>query len=265
MITGHTLFAPLLAHPCSHVRTPGVFNAACARRDIDMVMVPVDIPQQGLAELVSALRQSANLAGFVVTIPHKTPIAALCDRLHGAAEMLGVCNVVRKEADGTLTGAMFDGEGFVAGLRHCGHDPAGRRALLIGAGGAASGVAHALVAAGVAQLTIMNRSEEKARHLAYLLRARFPDANIALHADHGEPHDVVINGTSLGMQPSDPLPMSADSLPPGALVAEVVMQPDITPFLDAARARGHDIHKGVHMVEQQVNLLIDFLRCTTTA
>jgi shikimate dehydrogenase len=260
MITGHTLFAPLLAHPCTHVRTPGVFNAGWARRGIAMVMVPFDIPPQGLADLVAALRGSANLAGFVVTIPHKTPIAAHCDRLQGAAEMLGVCNVVRKEVDGTLTGAMFDGDGFVAGLRHCGHDPAGRRALLIGAKGAASGVAHALVVAGVARLTILNRSVEKAAHLAGLLRARFPDADIRVGAKADETHDLVINGTSLGMKPRDPLPMPTDDLPAGALVAEVVMQPDLTPFLDLAKARGHAIRKGIHMVEQQVNLLIDFLR-----
>lgn len=262
MITGHTRFAPLLAHPSTHVRTPGVFNAACAARQVDMVMVPLDVPPAALPGVVGSLRRVANLAGFVVTIPHKTPIAALCDRLVGAAAMLGVCNVVRKESDGTLTGAMFDGEGFVAGLRHCGHDPAGQRALLLGAGGAASGVAHALVAAGVARLTIRNRSRDRAEHLARLLAGQFPQADIRVTDGGDEPHDLVVNGTSLGMQPADPLPQDPDSLPGGALVAEVVMQPDITPFLAAAQARGHRVHKGIHMVEQQVHLLIDFLHAS---
>jgi len=259
MITGHTRFAPLLAHPSTHVRTPGVFNAACAARQVDMVMVPLDVPPAALPDIVASLRAVANLAGFVVTIPHKTPIAALCDRLVGAAEMLGVCNVVRKEADGTLTGAMFDGEGFVAGLRHCGHDPAGRKILLLGAGGAASGVAHALVAAGVGQLSIRNRSMAKAAQLADMLKSQFPGADIRLDAGEPEAHDLVVNGTSLGMKPADPLPVDVGSLAEGTLVAEVVMQPDITPLLAAAAARGLATHKGINMVEQQVNLLIDFL------
>ncbi len=224
-----------------------------------MVMVPLDVPPASLPGLVGSLRTVANLAGFVVTIPHKTPIAALCDRLVGAAEMLGVCNVVRKEADGTLTGAMFDGEGFVAGLRHCGHDPAGMNVLLIGAGGAASGVAHALLGAGVTGLTLQNRSPSKAEALANLLRTKFPTTSISVGAGGTQDYDLVINGTSLGMKPSDPLPMDVDSLHESAIIAEVVMQPDITPFLAASQARGHRIHKGIHMVERQVDLLVDFL------
>lgn len=259
MITGTTRFVPLLAHPCRHVRTPGVFNADCAARGIDMVMAPLDVTPQMLAPTVAALRAVGNLAGFVVTIPHKTAIAALCDRLTGAAALIGACNIVRREADGSLTGGMFDGEGFVAGLRHQGHDPAGRRVLLIGAGGAASGVAHALVAAGVACLTIANRSHEKAALLADQLRATFPQARIEAGPADPAGHDLVVNGTSLGMHDGDALPVDPARLEPGALVAEVVMQPDVTPLLRAAEARGLAIHKGLHMVERQVGLLVDFL------
>ena len=117
MISGTTRFVPLLAHPCRHVRTPGVFNAECTQRGIDMAMVPLDVRPDMLAQTIAALRAMENLAGMVVTIPHKTEVARLCDRLTGAAQMLGVCNIIRRETDGSLTGAMFDGEGFVAGLR----------------------------------------------------------------------------------------------------------------------------------------------------
>ncbi|SEO22198.1 shikimate dehydrogenase [Gemmobacter aquatilis] len=259
MITGTTRFAPLLAHPCRHVRTPKVFNAECAARQIDMVMLPLDVQPQMLQPTVAALRAVGNLAGMVVTIPHKTAIATLCDRLTGAAALVGACNIVRREADGSLTGGMFDGEGFVAGLRHQDHDPAGRRVLLIGAGGAASGVAHALVAAGVDSLTIANRSAEKAALLVEQLRSAFPQARLGIGPANPRGHDLVINGTSLGMHEGDALPLDPDRLSPGTLVAEVVMQPDVTPLLRAAEARGLAIHKGLHMVEQQVGLLVDFL------
>lgn len=259
MITGHTRFVPLLAHPSTHVRTPGVFNGGCAARQVDMVMVPLDVPPMALTDVVGSLRKVRNLAGFVVTIPHKTAIAELCDRLVGAAAMVGACNVVRKDPDGSLTGAMFDGEGFVAGLRYQGHDPAGRRVLLIGAGGAASGVAHALLGAGVLRLKILNRSLEKAAQLRDLLQLEFPKAEVVLFDGNTADCDMVVNGTSLGMKAEDPLPIPVDHIPSGALVAEVVMQPDITPLLAAALARNLPVHKGIHMVEQQVRLLMDFL------
>lgn len=259
MISGTTRFVPLLAHPCRHVRTPGVFNAECAGRGIDMAMVPLDVRPDMLAQTIAALRAMENLAGMVITIPHKTEVAQYCDRLTGAAEMLGVCNIIRRETDGSLTGAMFDGEGFVAGLRHRGHDPAGRRVLLIGAGGAASGLAHALAGAGVARLTIANRSAEKAELLVGQLAAVFPGVDIGAGPADPAGYDLVINGTSLGMHAGDALPVDPDRLGPGTLVAEVVMQPDVTPLLAAAEARGCRIHKGINMIEQQVRLLVDFL------
>ncbi len=259
MITGTTRFTPLLAHPSRHVRTPGVFNAECAARGLDMVMVPLDVTPAGLAATVAALRGVANLAGMVVTIPHKGAVAALCDRLTGAAEMLGVCNIIRREPDGSLTGAMFDGEGFVAGLRQEGYEPSGKSVLLVGAGGAAAGLAHALAAAGVARLTIANRSPDKAEALASDLRAVFPGVNIGAGPADPAGYDLAINGTSLGMHEGDALPFDAARLLPGTLVAEVVMQPDVTPLLTAAAARGCRVHKGVHMITAQVRLLVDFL------
>lgn len=258
-ITGQTRFVPILAHPCRHVRTPGVFNAACAERGADMVMAPLDVAPDALAGAVAALRQVANLAGMVVTIPHKTAVAGLCDRLVGAAALLGVCNVVRREADGSLTGAMFDGEGFVAGLRAAGHEPRGRRVLLVGAGGAAAGLAHALATAEAAELVVANRSPARAEELVALLRGAFPRARLAAGPADPAGFDIVVNGTSLGMHEGDALPVDAARLAAGTLVAEVVMKPDVTPLLVAAAARRCAVHKGVHMIEAQARLLVDFL------
>ncbi len=259
MITGTTRFVPILAHPCRHVRTPGIFNAECAAREIDMAMVPMDVAPERLEAMVAALRGVENLAGMVVTIPHKAAIAAFCDRLTDAAAMLGVCNIIRREADGRLTGAMFDGEGFVAGLREQGHEPRGKSVLLVGAGGAAAGLAHALAGAGVGRLTLANRSPAKAEALAAALGAAFPGITVDLGPMDPAGYDIAVNGTSLGMHAGDPLPFDPARLSPGTLVAEVVMQPDVTPLLTAAAARGCPTHKGLHMITAQVRLLVDFL------
>ena len=260
MITGHTRFVPLLAHPCRHVRTPPLFNAECERQQQDIVMVPLDITPDRLRATVDSLRAIENLAGMVITIPHKAAVAALCDRLVGAAALVGACNIVRRERDGSLTGGMFDGEGFVAGLLHRGHDPAGKRVLLVGAGGAASGVAHALLGASVASLTIANRSPEKAEILARQLRGLFTNARIETGPPDPRGFDIVVNGSALGMHAGDALPVDVDRLDAGTVVGEVVMQPDVTPLLAAAEARGCVVHKGIHMIEQQVRLLVDFLK-----
>ena len=260
MISGKTRFVPLLAHPARHVRTPSPFNAECLRQGLDMVMAPLDVRPDMLERTVASLREVENLAGMVITIPHKGAVAALCDRLVGAASLVGACNIVRREADGSLTGGMFDGEGFVAGLRHRGYEPAGQRALLVGAGGAASGVAHALLQAGVVELTIANRSAGKAHHLASQLAMAFPQARIAAGAADPAGYDLVVNGTALGMHAGDALPVDAGRLDAGCIVAEVVMQPDMTPLLVAAEARGCRVHRGIHMIEQQVRLLVDFLK-----
>ncbi|WDZ79100.1 shikimate dehydrogenase (plasmid) [Ensifer adhaerens] len=260
MISGNTRFVPLLAHPCRHVRTPPLFNAECERQGLDMIMVPLDVRPDMLQQTVFSLRAVENVAGMVITIPHKGSVSALCDRRVGAAELVGACNVIRREADSTLTGGMLDGEGFVAGLRHEGHEPAGRRTLLVGAGGAASGVAHALLQAGVVDLTIANRSSEKAEYLARQLAVSFPHARVVVGSAHPGGYDLIVNGTALGMHEGDPLPVDPVGLDKGSVVAEVVMQPDMTPLLIAAEASGCRVHRGIHMIEQQVQLLVDFLR-----
>ncbi len=260
MISGKTRFVPLLAHPAQHVRTPSRFNAECERQGLDMIMMPLDVRPDMLDQTVASFRAIANIAGMVITIPHKASAARLCDRRVGAATLVDACNIIRREADGSLTGGMFDGEGFVAGLRHQGHDPAGFRTLLIGAGGAASGVGHALLGAGVMDLTIANRSLHKAEHLARQLAGAFPDASVVAAAADPAGYDLVVNGTALGMHENDALPIDVDRLDKGTIVAEVVMQPDMTPLLIAAEKRGCHIHKGIHMIEQQVRLLVDFLK-----
>ncbi|WP_376100977.1 shikimate dehydrogenase family protein (plasmid) [Roseomonas sp. CCTCC AB2023176] len=254
-----TRVAVHLAHPADHVRTPGLFNTRCAERGVDAVLVPWDVMPAHLAASVSALRQVRNLAGVVVTMPHKRSVASLCDELHGDASALGACNVARKLPDGRLVGSMHDGSGFVAGLRRRGHDPRGRRALLVGAGGAASAVALALVAAGVARLGISNRTASVAAALVDRIRGAHPAADVAVVPPRAQGYDLVVNGTPLGMHANDPLPLDLAGLWPDTVVAEMIMQPDVTLLLHEAERLGAVAHRGVHMITEQIDLIIDAL------
>lgn len=259
MITGKTRLYAIIADPVAQVRTPEVFNDIFAQNGCDAVLVPVHVAPEGLEAVLAGFKAMKNLGGFVTTVPHKTAVAALCDELGAAGRAIGSVNAVRREADGRLVGDMFDGTGFIAGLRSQGHEPAGRRALVVGAGGAASAIAFALVEAGVASLTLANRTRSKAEEIASRLAALFPDRQVTVGDADPTGHDLVVNATLLGMKPDDPLPVDPILLTPAMTVAEVVMKPETTPLLAAASAKGCTIHHGRHMLDQQVRLILNHL------
>ena len=262
IITGATRLIGVVADPIGHIRTPQAMNRLFEEQGIDAVVVPMQVGPDDLAALLAGLRRVASLSGLVVTVPHKAAVTALCDALGPEAALVGAANAVRRTADGRLGGEMFDGLGFVDGLRREGIDPAGHDALLVGAGGAASAIAFALTRTGVARLTIANRSAGKAEALARRIRDAFPEVRVEAGAPDPRGHSLVVNGTSLGLKPGDPLPLPAERLEAGTVVAEVIMQPPRTPLLTAAAAAGCRVHEGRHMLDAQLALLAAFITGT---
>jgi shikimate dehydrogenase len=265
MITGKTKLYAILADPISHVRTPEVFNERFARDGSDAVLVPIHVAPEGLPAMLAALRVMKNLGGVIVTVPHKTAVVSLCDELGEAARIIGAVNAVRREDDGRLVGDNFDGTGFLAGLRLQGYEPAGRRVLLLGAGGAAAAIAFALASAGVAQLTIANRTRSKAEELVERLVKFVTACHIAAGDADPTGHDLVINTTSLGMKPDDPLPIDVTLLSPDMTVAEIIMKPETTPLLAAAKGKGCPVHYGRHMLDQQIRLMAKHIGATASS
>jgi shikimate dehydrogenase len=264
-ITGNTRVFAILADPIHHVKTPQGINRLLRERGIDGVMVPLHVGADGLDALVRGLRRMQNLDGFVVTVPHKTAVVALCDELTPVAERIGAVNVVRRLPDGRLRGGMLDGDGFVAGLRREGIEPRGRSAYLAGAGGAASAIALALAEAGVSRLTIANRTPAKVHQLVERIAPAFPGTVFSLGSDDPSGHELVVNGTSLGLGPGDALPLDAGRLDPSQIVAEIIMQPAETPLLAAARARGCRVHPGAPMLACQIELMAAFMGAPGTS
>lgn len=262
-ISGHTRVYAILADPVHHVQTPQRLNALMRARGHDGVMVPVHVAADDLAMVVAGLKGVKSLGGFVVTVPHKTAIVALCDEVSRQAQLVGAVNCVRREADGRLVGEILDGLGFVAGLRREGFDPKGRRVLLLGAGGAANAVAFALAEAGIVDLAIANRTRAKSEDLARRLAQAFPELHVDLDGTDPADRDIVVNGTSLGLAEGDPLPVDVARLTHRQIVAEVIMQPRVTALLAAAQAKGCRVHYGLPMLECQLEMMADFMGITS--
>ena len=259
-VTGTTRVFGTIAHPADHVRAPMVFNPLFAARGLDHVMVPVDVPPAALADVVRALRGMPNFGGLAVTIPHKMEMAKLCDTLGPEAQLTGAVNAVRFDADGSMHGDNFDGAGFVAGLRHQGHEPAGKTVLMVGAGGAARAIALALCEAGVGRLLISNRTAEKADAIVQALAdlGGHHQAKTAVGHD-GAGVDMIVNTTSLGLHDGDALPIPLDEAGANTLIAEIIMVPAHTAWLADAEARGMTTHYGRHMLDCQIDLIGDFI------
>ena len=258
MITGTTRLYAIIGDPVAHVRTPMAFNAYFAERTIDAVCLPFHIGRDALEDGWRGLRGLLNLDGFIVTAPHKAGAARLCDRLVADGKHVGVANTIRREADGSFTGTLLDGRGFVAGLSASGHDVVGKRVFMAGAGGAANALAFALADSGVSALTIHNRTRARAEDLVARVGAAYPACTVRLGTSDAAGHDIAVNATSLGLEPGDALSFDLASVDRGALVAEVVMMPHMTSLLLQAEARGHPVHSGTHMLDGQLGEMMEF-------
>jgi shikimate dehydrogenase len=265
LVTGHPqVFYGLLGSPVRHVRSPGLITARLAERGLPGKVVALDISAANLAQALAGFRLVDNLAGFLVTMPHKEAIAELVDSLTPEAAAAGAVNIVRRNSDGTLSGGQLDGAGFVAAMKNGGTDPAGQLIHIAGAGGVSAGIAAALAAAGAGRIVIANRSPARAQVLVTRLAAAYPAVEFGVGENVAADAQILINATSLGLNADDPLPFPEHTLLPGRFVGDVVNIATQTPILKLAAERGCRIQAGQAMVEPQLDLMLDFFGQDTT-
>jgi shikimate dehydrogenase len=258
-ISGSTMLCAIVADPIHHVQTPQVFNALMRQWDKDALLVPMHVVPNGLNEVIHGLRKVENLAGFVVTVPHKSTVLEYCDEASARARAVGAVNVVRRMADGRLEGDILDGIGFVDGLRQSGVDPRGMGVFMAGAGGAANAIAFGLAEAGIASLGIWNRTRSKSEDLRDRLLCLYPDLPIRIATNDPVGAELVVNATSLGLREGDLLPLDVGKLKADQVVAEVIMNPKMTPLLLSAESRGCRICLGAPMLDCQLILMAEFM------
>lgn len=255
--SGATRVLFIVGDPIAQVKSPSGVTAQLRQRGADAVVVPAQVAPADLAGWVAAMRAQKNVDGIIVTVPHKFAALALCDELSPRSRSIGAVNVMRRTARGGWYGDMCDGQGYVVGLRKAGCEPRGLRALLVGAGGAGSAIAHALVDAGVAHLALHEADVARREALAAKLRAYGPVVPTVGSADPSG-HDLVINATPMGMKAGDPLPFDVTTLSPTQFVGDVVTMPAVPPLIAAARERGCRTMTGTGMFEAVRDGIVDF-------
>ena len=248
----------IIGFPIRHSISPVFQQAALDYLGMDASYHAWEVNPGELDEFIAGLR-SPDVLGINVTVPHKEAVVPFLDEVDEWATAAGAVNTIVNRA-GRLTGHNTDGTGFLRALREAGgFNPTGRRVLILGAGGAARGVILALIRDGVGQLTIANRTLERAQQLSRMARDNGHDARaVALEEVDLSPAaasaELIINCTTIGMShgPNETgSALSAEQIPPRALVNDLVYNPLETPLLRQASLAGASTLGGIHMLVYQ--------------
>ena len=258
MISGTTRLIAHLGYPTESFKAPMIYNPFFETHAIDAVVVPMGCKAQDYPDFLRLVFKLSNIHGALITMPHKVTTVVLLDEASTTVKVAGSCNAVRLGSGGRLIGDMFDGEGFVRGVKRKGRAVGGARALVVGSGGVGSAIAASLAAAGVAGLGLFDPSAATMQGLAQRLGQHYPALKVTQGSSDPAGWDIVVNATPLGMKDGDPLPMDVSRLTATTFVGEVVMKSEITPLLAAARARGCDTQIGIDMLYEQIPAYLEF-------
>lgn len=251
----------VIGYPLAHSLSPALFDAAFAALGIEARYEAWETPPEALERRLVELR-AGDVLGANVTIPHKEAVVPLLDRLDERAERAGAVNTIAQEG-GQLAGYNTDVAGFARALREdAGFDPKGKRAFVLGAGGAARAVALALIEGGASIIEVSGRSPRRADGLVAALRPCTGSGITLTWTYWGDgtflrvlpEADLVVNCTPIGTRGSEmegESPVARDLLPKAGLVFDLVYNPPETPLLRAAKERGAQAVSGLGMLVYQ--------------
>ena len=258
-INTETRLCAVIGHPVAHSLSPAMHNAAFRAAGLNYAYLAFDV--EDVPAFLAGMRAAPSFRGLSVTIPHKVRAMACLDEVDAMAQRVGCVNTVTNE-NGVLRGSVTDGTGALRALAEAGVSLAGRRVLFLGAGGAVRAVAFAAAEAGPERVTLLGRSREKAVALAADLRRAAEgvdvgEGSLVFELDEAlATHDVIINGTPVGMHGHDE---GASCVPPERLrpehaVFDMVYRPRRTRLLQDALMAGCATIEGMAMLLHQAVL-----------
>lgn len=264
-------FIGLIGYPVKHSISPYFQQAALDYYQLDICYEPWETSLEGLKAMVAKIREPQNL-GANVTVPYKEAVLPLLDEVDELANLIGAVNTIVKRDD-KLLGFNTDAQGFIEALEREGHfDPSSKRAVILGAGGAARAVSFALIEEKLSSLVIINRAFERAEALEECLKKHtvktglnteitalpWPSSPLKskrskLSETLGRCH-LIVNCTTMGMKHSAQeghSPLNIEAIPKGILVYDLVYNPLSTPLLLVAQKAGANILGGLAMLVYQ--------------
>ena len=256
-LSGKTNVVGIFGDPVAHSLSPRMQNAAIQASGLDAVYVPFHVTAAQLCDAVKGIR-AMSIRGVNLTIPHKEASCDLVDELDASAQMIGAINTIVND-NGRLKGYNTDGLGLLKALKQeLGCDVAGKRVLLLGAGGACRAALVALCQAKVSWLGIANRTRNRSQKLVEEFSAKFSGTAFA-HYELGpsllgtcdEPVDLLVNTTAVGLKGEDFGFPVVNCLKPSGAVFDMVYTPESTMLLDQARKRGLAAVDGLGMLAAQ--------------
>ncbi|XID95427.1 shikimate dehydrogenase [Paenibacillaceae bacterium WGS1546] len=249
----HTLMYGVIGDPVRHSKSPVMLGRAFREAGINAAYAAFHVESGRLEQAIAGVR-GLGLQGLNVTIPHKVDVMKHLDEISEGARAAGAVNTIVNDG-GRLIGHNTDGIGYVRSLKEeAESDLAGKRIVVLGAGGAARGILWALAQERPDAIRVANRTEEKAKELAASFPPSFRISPLSSDElrDACSSADVVVNTTSVGMSPNvDATPVDPSWLKPGAVASDLIYNPLKTAFLRGAEERGCRVHGGLGMFVYQ--------------
>lgn len=245
-----TRLIALLGDPVGHSLSPVFQNAAFHAAGVDGVYLALNCTANDFPGLLRGIARAGG--GGNVTLPHKELAAEVVDETTAAVAQTGACNTFWC-MDGRIWGDNTDVDGFShAAHALVGDSVFGARVLVLGAGGAARAVMHALARDGASEVLVLNRTASRAAAMLRAVDASSVRTRVVMSATEvaGERFDLVVNATSLGLRPDDPLPLQIKNLQVGAAL-DLVYRPGGTAWVNQLRAAGVPAADGMEMLLHQ--------------
>ena len=258
LLDGATRVHFIVGDPIAQVKSPAGVSLAFQERGHNAMVMPAHVVSADLASWLAGVSLTKNVDGIIVTVPHKFACFDLCATASDRATFLKTVNTMRRNPDGTWHGDMFDGMGFCTAMEDKGCKIDGKRALLIGAGGAGSAIAYSLVMAGVSELAI--HDEDAARRTTLVDRLASLNRGKVTHGSTNPTgFDIALNATPMGMKAGDPFPLDTAHITPDMFVGCVITAPEISPLVQASQDKGCSTMTGADMFGRVRDLMVDFL------
>ena len=257
-LSGATRVHFIVGDPIAQVKSPAGVTQVFHDAGRNAVCIPAHVAPNDLAGWTKGVSLAQNVDGIIVTVPHKFSCFELCATTSDRAGFLKAVNTLRRNADGTWHGDMFDGMGYVEALKSKGCEPRGQRALLVGAGGAGSAIAYSLMTAGVKELAVHDADVVRRDALVARL-ASLGLGKVSAGSSDPTGFDLCINATPIGMKEGDPHPIDSTKFTAQQFVGCVITAPAVPPMIAAARAKGCNTLTGADMFARVRDLMVQFL------